>query len=896
MDLEKFLNEQTARPTEQLDEGAREFFQGIARGVGKLLAPILNPLKNLASKFVSSVKRVFFKDVKGRTGTHTYPVYEQDAPGGTVLGYMYPDKVLQAAGKSAGGAKKATFLKAYIPDKKYGNAVKIAIDPQFLSNANRSNAALKNLKPAPERPHNLGNKQQFADLPEGKSFLGQMSEEVLNEVRIKRDTLKATSSQGQREKAFSKKMDATYNSVDVGIPDPQTFQEDDALSEYVSSAKIEIEHLADILSEFLYTLAWRKSVKQPVPSLLLMGFPGGGKTSLINSFGRKRFQVHVLEIASIYKEVLGGFPVVEDIYKDPETLKKFNNHISELRGKDELVGETEERDEDGQVRTKAVRMKAADLFPQEDGKIHIFFMDEYNRDAEKMAAAMNLMLSGSIGTQYHLPKKTIVIAAGNLGENIDKVKVAKMDSATFDRYDAKVLLSRNVQRSLEYSRANTTYGGEEGISRDLPDELKLDAVETVDFDKIDEYNVDMGGLVSSVDIFFNSMIEKYGPELMNKGWEKELSLKPLESEYQTDADYDDEDEMVYQITPRTIDKINTRLKNRAMRDWIEAKEGKGELADPKEIEKYFLKNETTSRYMNNKEPEDWEKTWRKHKEEYVGRGIPSPTALYLHILQWHDAYLPTVLKQTMGGNPRKIINNIRQTAHKAVKDANQVSINDIVFGYVPKKIFGHELVIKDAEGKENKKMLDRDSFLSLVKSMNTMKDQVMRNLVDVISKNASESAMKKAIESVSGGKKYGEISDALKEAHNVTLSGPEDLVILNIHVFMVDTGLTAARAASFIRRLKEFGVVVDGETGKTSDGEADPGVKSTKAAKEAIKNIYSGLWQLNDVIKETRHIQSGGDIEDMDESRSMFKRSRIEKDQNAVVLEEGLKNVFKKMI
>ena len=42
--------------------------------------------------------------------------------------------------------------------------------------------------------------------------------------------------------------------------------------------------------------------------------------------------------------------------------------------------------------------------------------------------------------------------------------------------------------------------------------------------------------------------------------------------------YEDEDKMVYQITPRTIDKINTRLKNRAMRDWIEAKEGRGDLA------------------------------------------------------------------------------------------------------------------------------------------------------------------------------------------------------------------------------------------------------------------------------------------------------------------------------
>jgi GTPase SAR1 family protein len=883
MNLDKFLEEQAkARPAErldeeQLDEGVREFFQGVSQGVGKLLTPLLNPLGNLAKKFVRSVQRVFFKTVKGRSGTHTYPVYEQSAPSGTVYGYMYPDKALQASGKVQGGATKATMLKVFVPDRKIGNAWKVAVDPQFLTNAGRSNQSLNKAKNS--RP---------ADLPES-SFLGKLNGE-LDEVRINRKAVQDISSAGQKEKAFSRKMDATYNSTDVGIPGPQEFIDDDALNEYVSSAKIEIENLADILSEFLYTLAWRKSVKQPVPSLLLMGFPGGGKTSLINSFGRGRFQVHVLEIASIYKEILGGFPVIEDVFKDPSLL---DDTVAKARGKEQLEGEVEESDDSGSTRTKKVFMKAADLFPQEDGKIHIFFMDEYNRDAEKMAAAMNLMLSGSIGTQYHLPKKTIVIAAGNLGENIDKVKVAKMDSATFDRYDAKVLLSRNVQRSLEYSRASTEYGGEKGVDRDLPDELKLDAVETVDFDKIDEYKIDMGGLNSSIDIFFNTMIEKYGPELMDKGWEKDLSLKPLESEYQSDADYDEEEEMVYQITPRTIDKINTRLKNRALRDWIEAKEGMGDLADPKDIESYFLKNETTSRYMNNKTPEDWEKTWKKHKDEYIGRGIPSPTALYLHVMQWHDAYLPTVLKQTLGGSPKRLINLVRNTAHKAVQEANQVSVEDIVFGYVPKKIWGHELVMKDGEGNERKKTLEREGFMNLVKSMNTMKDQVMRGLVDLIVKNNSDSMLEKKLKAITG-KTFDEVKNALAEG-GVTVKNVKDVVAFNIHIFMIDTQLTEARAASFIRRLKDFGFAVDNETGTTKEVESEPGADASKKAKEAVAYLYSALWQLSDVIKNTRSLQSGASVDDLDESR-LFRGIKVNKDPEAAVLEEGLKNVFKKML
>lgn len=885
MNLDKFLNEQIARPTERLDEeildeGVKEFLQGVGSKFQKLLAPILNPLRDLASKFVSSVKRVFFKTVKGRTGEHTYPVYEQDAPGGRVLGYMYPDHVLKATGQAQGGSKRATFLKAYVPNRLKGNAIKVVVDSQFRSNANRSNA-------------NLKTKPKVADLPEGRTrFLNQLSEELVSEVRINRKTLQGVSSAGQREKAFSKKMDATYNTIDVGVPDPQSFAEDDALSEYISTAKVEIENLADILSEFLYALNWRKSYSQPVPSLLLLGFPGGGKTSLINSFGRGRFKVHVLEIASIYKEVLGGFPVVEDIYKDPETLRKFNEHVAEIRGKDTLEGEVQVEEEDGTVRTKAVSMKAADLFPEEDGRTHIFFLDEYNRDAEKMAASMNLMLSGSIGTQYHLPKRTIVIASGNLGENIDRVKVARLDSATFDRYDAKVLLSRNVQRSLEYSRASTTYGGEEGVSRELPDELRLDQIDTVETEKIDKYKIDMGGLVSSLDIFFNTMIEKYGPELMGKGWEKDLSLKPLETEYVSDADYGDDEEMTYQITPRTVDKINTRLKNRAMRDWIEAKEEKGDLADPKDIEKYFMKNEMTSRYMDNKTPEDWEETWEKHKEEYVGRGIPSPTALYLHIMQWHEAYLPTVLKQVLGASPKKMINLVRQTTYQAVKDANQVSVNDIIFGYVPKKLFGHEITQRDAEGNEKKRMLDKEGFLNLIKTANSMKDQVMRSLVDVIDKNSSESAMKKMVKQVTG-KTYEECAKAIGEK-GVPINTPKDLIAFNIAIFMADTELTEARAASFIRRLKEFGLAVNNETGKTKEIEANPGVDASKKAKEAIAYIYSALWQLSDVIKNTRFIQSGGSVEDMEES--MFRRQRAIKNPEVIELEEGLKSVFKKML
>jgi hypothetical protein len=169
-----------------------------------------------------------------------------------------------------------------------------------------------------------------------------------------------------------------------------------------------------------------------------------------------------------------------------------------------------------------------------------------------------------------------------------------------------------------------------------------------------------------------------------------------------------------------------------------------------------------------------------------------------------------------------------------------------------------------------------------------MKDQVMRNLVDIVSKNATEANAKKIINKVTGHT-FEECQAALKEG-GVTINDTRDLIAFNVHVFIHDTNLTEARAASFIRRLKEFGIVTDETDGSTSKGDVDPGVKATKAAQEAVADIYSILWQLSDVIKATKFIQTGGDIND----KEINKDESMEVSAN--VLEEGLKNVFRKML
>jgi hypothetical protein len=867
MNLDKFLNEQIARPTE-LNEGAKEFLRGIVGTTSKFFNSLITPLTQLVSHFVGSVKRVFLKKLNNKD----IPAYEEDAPNGTVVGYLYPDTLAKAATKNAGkGSKKFTFCKVYVPSQ--GGTTKVAFDPDFASNSSASNSVSVN----------EGKKVYANYLQEQKNH---PLKGLLNEIDRSKEYLAKQSTAGVQKNAFSNKMKAAYNTADAAIP--SVFNNKD-LEEELATAKVSIGDLRHILKELLFSVTIRDSYSQPIPSLLVLGFPGGGKTSLIDAFAEgNNIQIHKMEIASIYKEILGGFPVVEKYLEAGKTLD------------DVAKDSPKEAEEFNQNLKTKVALKAVDIFPEEDGKIHIFFLDEFNRDAEKMAAAMNLILSGSIGNQYTLPLKTITIASGNLGEDIDHVKVQQLDSATFDRFNAKVMLDRNAADALKFAGAQevrTAVRDKDGnivkdkfgkpvfkTSKLLPAELRMDNIEILKDDEVNkyylknpqeleehpEYNLNVGTVVSSLDVFYNVMIEKYGKDLMGPKWEQDLAIKPLHTEYEGDDFEGGSDDMTYQITPRTIEKMNKRLKDRALMDWIAALEGKDTLAEPSELKDWFLKGESSNRYLNLKTPQDWAQVWKEHEDEYVSRVIPSPVALYLHVMQWHPNYIPFVLKQMVGANPIKFINKVKNITFKETQNANKVNIDDIIYGYLFKKGwgkdgntgYGHDLEEKNEAGETVMHHLEPKEFKDMVLTMTSAKAMVMGGLVDSIIKNYAH--VEETVEKVTKHK-FSDIA-----AINPKIEEGLDAVIYNIAAFMKDTGLSVANAAAFIGRLKEVGLQVGTSNNETTGELEQTGNaknKITKEAVEAISYLYHGLWNKSEVIKNTRTLQAGFNPDDEEEKK-----------------------------
>lgn len=286
--------------------------------------------------------------------------------------------------------------------------------------------------------------------------------------------------------------------------------------EGAQTGKVDFDELYEIMSEVAYSLKYRNSYKQDVPSMLLMGPPGAGKTSVMKAFARDHgMQLKILEISSLYKEVIGGFPTLEKTLKqgmDPDKLS------SEEKGflRDELYNTT-------------VKITQTDILPpSEDGGKWLLFLDEFNRDEDKMGAAMNLILTGNIGTTYKLPLKTIVVASGNLGRDLDGVDVAKMDTAVWDRFSRKLKLDYDWLGWAKYADYEN-------------DEFTDDSGETVK----------MGPKVAAINAFVLKRTQEEGVD----NWTIDLS------QFDPDAEG--------RLTPRTLSKIDRQIKLAAMQDWEE---------------------------------------------------------------------------------------------------------------------------------------------------------------------------------------------------------------------------------------------------------------------------------------------------------------------------------------
>jgi MoxR-like ATPase len=276
-----------------------------------------------------------------------------------------------------------------------------------------------------------------APIPEGKT------------KKVSLETLLEDETQADFQKALGKRTSELDIPLDTGELDQ------DEASKQLSSHK-DVEEIVKLLKRFARQALDRKSINERVPSILIQGPPGGGKTTIAKQFVETmatEWHYSILEIASLYKEILGGFPVVtRSLSPNDESIrdlmkKKLSSLTSEER-------KTIEEFQKEMQRFEEVVLKPANILPPSGAPgNYVLFLDEFNREEEKMAAAMNLCLSGSIGNTYTLPVHSLVIAAGNVGKPVDTVDVAKMDSATFSRFGATVYLGYDWLAWVDY--ANT---------------------------------------------------------------------------------------------------------------------------------------------------------------------------------------------------------------------------------------------------------------------------------------------------------------------------------------------------------------------------------------------------------------------------------------------------------
>ena len=415
---------------------------------------------------------------------------------------------------------------------------------------------------------------------------------LLNELKSKADI----------ERETTKKIDVIGQDIQDVTDAP-----DEAL-EFVDTAEVDFNDLYRILEETAFGLKYRTSYEQDVPSLLIMGPPGAAKTSVIKQFAKKKgMKMKVLEISSLYKEILGGFPIVQKVLKPGAAIDLSDEDKAKLGD---------------EFKEMEVKMKNSDVLPpSKDSNPWILFLDEFNRDADKMGAAMNLALTGNIGTSYYLPLKTVVVASGNLGEDIDGVPVAEMDSATWDRFNRKALLTYD-------HIAHSEYGAGEDI---LPSEYESDKdikPNKAYFEKMSKTS--MKGNIATIDNFENRMTKEKG----TNNWS--VDIKQFNPDHPSAT-----------ITPRTLSKVSKNMKIAALMDWEE------DNLVGKKKKKFY-------------------------EDKYKDRDFPSAPMYYLHVNQLNPRYFRDILRTSFGDKAGDVITDIFGKFQKTKQEATSMSIEDVI--------------------------------------------------------------------------------------------------------------------------------------------------------------------------------------------------------------------------
>lgn len=365
------------------------------------------------------------------------------------------------------------------------------------------------------------------------------------------------------------------------------------------------EALQDILVSLLEELETRRSIEDRVPSLFILGPTGIGKTDVVEEFARNNnMKIKILQIGGLYSEIFGSFPVIS------RDKKEIEETIVKLEASDELP-------------------------PRNSSSKWIVFFDNFNnfnKDSRKMAGVMNflhILLSGSIGSTYNLPLKTIAIAAGNLGIDTDGVDVAKIDTAAYSRFSAVHKMDHDWGSWLKYA---------EKIRR-KPDERE------------DGTKFSMGGFSDTILAWITEKKKKYA----DKGdYTTSNNFKiPYESVSTGEKNY---------VNPRNLVNIDERSKNRAIIDWEE------------------------DNLIGKKTKEDYQREYenRIRQNTIDKERVPSVESYYYQ--RNERSYVIRGIKAALGNYSGDVINDYLVNVEDIIRMFKEISSERIIFNWVTGKI------------------------------------------------------------------------------------------------------------------------------------------------------------------------------------------------------------------
>ncbi len=497
------------------------------------------------------------------------------------------------------------------------------------------------------------------------------------------------------------------------------------------------DDVMEIIRRLGYQLKFRKSLKDFVPSVLIFGVPGQGKTFICKQMADELgMHFRGIEVAALYREVFGGMPVADEKVryvdetgneidlegeaqaaeaaaesaasdklkigdgaapkKRGRPLKAASESISVPAGmiveslttgetlvgkasdiamakvkyglvqqwltgkmsleetkntefevqayalRERLTGEsapayiyesaeyqhysllTEHDDNFGQKTvTRTIKLKAVEgvLPPSNDSGAWLLLLDEFNRQKENMNAAMNLLLSGSIGSIYFLPLKTLVCVAGNIGGQNDNEQVVQMSQAMITRFNSVVRYQASAADSSEFF-GNENPNGQFYLTPEQEKKAlaaKKDGKTGIESKNKDQ---DMSKFVATDDEE-QLMKECYMPS----AW---VNFSTVHHAYETKQDYDPvqlaswQDDAIIPLNNRYIERVATNMRAAAVQDWVEDNLTGGH--DKEWYERNYTK-------MNWYYFDVKSKNWIKH-DNFV-----SPVNMYLQFVQLTPKYL-----------------------------------------------------------------------------------------------------------------------------------------------------------------------------------------------------------------------------------------------------------------